>query len=262
LIGWKGNIPVINLMVVREGAPLAEAVNLTPSETVYSGDASICRHGDKIAFASGEAVWNETTQAWELVNWGIYVADLEDDDSDGLPDGLASKFKVCDWPASVACYRISWAPNDDRLAFDDSLSPGPRPDVFVVNVQPDATPVNITGTDRIEEMAPEWSPDGSKIAFTRSVSNKKGSLLGYKIYTMDPDGSGLALAIGKSNTGYAWNLFPSWSEDGTQIVCRVSQAWGTSGTDAVMRSAADGSTSAADLTGFAETDPTCIRWVW
>ncbi len=52
-----------------------------------------------------------------------------------------------------------------------------------------------------------WSPDGSRIAFSR---------LDDGIYTMDPDGGSLTRLTDSST--YGWDYYPEWSPDGTKIV--------------------------------------------
>ena len=59
---------------------------------------------------------------------------------------------------------------------------------------------------------PDWSPDGTKIAF---VSNRKGAK--YQIYVMDADGTNqIKLAGGPLN-----KRDPAWSPDGSRIAFTV-----------------------------------------
>jgi Tol biopolymer transport system component len=67
--------------------------------------------------------------------------------------------------------------------------------------------VNLTRSGSVNELAPDWSPDGSRIAF---VSNRDGN---NEIYVMDADGSDAR----RLTTNAAWDNHPSWSPDGTQI---------------------------------------------
>lgn len=60
-----------------------------------------------------------------------------------------------------------------------------------------------------DDSAPAWSPDGTKIAWTRLSSNGK-----YDIFVMNTDGTGFKRLTGGS--GSAGD--PCWSPDGTKIV--------------------------------------------
>ncbi len=94
-----------------------------------------------------------------------------------------------------------WAPGGGVIAFVMEVVSGTF-DLYRVNVDGTSlTPLTTAvGTDK----DPSWSPDGTRIAF---ASNRSG---GYRIYTMNADGTGLAdLVAGEA---------PSWSPDGSQIV--------------------------------------------
>src|SRR5260370_19987394 len=68
------------------------------------------------------------------------------------------------------------------------------------------TPVRIS-SNQYSDYGPEWSPDGSRIAFN---SNRQS---GHQIYVMNADGSGVHAVT------YALGLYysPSWSPDGSQL---------------------------------------------
>lgn len=84
-----------------------------------------------------------------------------------------------------------------------------------------------------DDQAPQWSPDGSKIAF---ASERDGN---FEIYTMDPDGSNQT----RLTTAASDDRWPTWSPDGSQI------AFERSGTLATMD--ADGSNQTTLSTGLA-----------
>lgn len=78
-------------------------------------------------------------------------------------------------------------------------------DLWVTDL--DGSPVRITDLEGGEADA-DWSPDGSRIAFTASREDN------CDIYVMDADGTDLINLIGTQ----ADEMHPSWSPDGSQIV--------------------------------------------
>ncbi len=83
-------------------------------------------------------------------------------------------------------------------------------DIFVVN--PDGSfATNITNTKDLVELAPQFSADGTRIAFQRSGTD----FLGSDIWTMAADGSG---QVQVTDTPKIDETYPSYSPDGTRIV--------------------------------------------
>lgn len=106
--------------------------------------------------------------------------------------------------------RISWSPDGGRIAFHDVSSN--RLSVFVVNID---------GTNRVrindDGRNPAWSPDGSKIMFSRETTPGYG----FHLYTMNPNGTGVTLVVtgaGDPNSTYSFNN-SEWSPTGEQIIC-------------------------------------------
>ena len=65
-----------------------------------------------------------------------------------------------------------------------------RPHVFVVDVDPDATPAQLTDGDW-DDASPAWSPDGTSIAFASSRHESRENDVISDIFLMDPDGQNL-----------------------------------------------------------------------
>ena len=84
--------------------------------------------------------------------------------------------------------------------------------------------VNLTQTAGIGGVncAPQWSPDGSKIAFQHSepVAGQKPCDAGFHIWVMDADGSN---AHRVTPAGFSPTGVPVWSPDGHQFLCEA--AW-------------------------------------
>lgn len=77
------------------------------------------------------------------------------------------------------------------------------------------------------DLFPAWSPDGSKIAFSRLVNaNEAPSHNRFQIYVMNSDGSN---QMRLTNTVEGGNSCPNWSPDGT----RIAFTRGGSATDSV-----------------------------
>jgi Tol biopolymer transport system component len=110
-----------------------------------------------------------------------------------------------------------WSPTDDRIAFERievTVREGTDYDIWTINADgsgprdltDDASP---TGDS---QASPDWSPDGSKIAFTSFAYYQSGpNCLGSGIYTMNSDGSGQARITNKVSQACDAS---EWRDDG------------------------------------------------
>jgi Tol biopolymer transport system component len=103
----------------------------------------------------------------------------------------------------------------------------------------DWRPLIETGTN----MRPVWSPDGLRIAFTRSKPSDEAGL-----YVVGSDGTGLHLVA----TGADW-IWKAWSPDGTQIAAEVWE-----GHDIVLVDVSTGNT--INLTATPDRDEIHPSW--
>jgi len=119
----------------------------------------------------------------------------------------------------------TWSPDGTRLAFVSlrhrALDGGGAPNIYMMNA--DGSGVSRLTADWLgDDRSPAWSPDGGRIAFSRSecldfgLSRPERQCLsgpgnaGAAIYVMNADGSGaMRLAEG---------MDPAWSPDGSKIV--------------------------------------------
>jgi dipeptidyl aminopeptidase/acylaminoacyl peptidase len=88
-------------------------------------------------------------------------------------------------------------------------------DIYTVN--PDGTElVNLTDAfGAAEDTDPNWSPDGSKIAFASSRAGHDENVLANNVFVMNADGSDqLQLTF---DGAFEASFAPSWSPDGTQL---------------------------------------------
>ena len=95
-------------------------------------------------------------------------------------------------------------------------------DLFTMKVD-GTSQVNITNTPDIVEDYPNWSPDGSKIVFSRDGN----------LYTVTPAGGSLTQL---TNTPAVFEFEPDWSPTATQIVYRT----GIIGNDEIWKMNANG----------------------
>jgi Tol biopolymer transport system component len=102
------------------------------------------------------------------------------------------------------------SPDAARVVFTRSKSYGVqclyRTDILVTDVDGSGTR-NLTKTCRRRENSPQWSPDGSKILFTRRTS------VGTQIFVMNANGTG----VRRLTDGPDGNRTPVWSPDGSMI---------------------------------------------
>jgi Tol biopolymer transport system component len=186
--------------------------------------------------------WTGLTSSDTVVDgtWGLYTAHLTFD-GDGDVVGLDAEptfavFLGTKVPGSglpqpdVASY--SWAPDMTRLVAD-SWNTG---QIRVVDAASgDVVPLG-AGED------PDWSPDGSKIAYRRLIDGKKP---GDALQTVRPDGSGVSTVLFLkrfvSSVTSQYLDFPKWSPDGAYLAYQHTlEDNGSSWTRYIYRIAADG----------------------
>jgi TolB protein len=150
-------------------------------------------------------------------------------------DGSARSVVVA-YDGNRAVFDPAWSPAGTQIAF---CRAAPRSlGIWVVDV--DGTDLTrLTGHDDFD-CTPDWSPDGSKIAFTSFTD-------GAALWVMDADGTD-RMQLATSN---GVNTHPSWSPDGSMI---AFTRW-RSGTQDVFVVNADGS-------GRTRLTFTERRWEW
>lgn len=157
-----------------------ERQNLSPA---WSPD------GNKIAFSSYDG-WHGDVE--------IYVIERDTDGVWGTPTNLTNY-------AAAGDFKPSWSP-DGKIVFN-SYRDG-NGEVYVMNAD-GSSPTRLTTTPEDDHDA-AWSPDGSKIAFTKGTVGDPST---YEVYVMNADGSG--------QTNLTQNTMPdfeaAWSPDGSKI---------------------------------------------
>ena len=105
----------------------------------------------------------------------------------------------------------SWAPDGNSLAFEarpTSTGIGGRSTLFTIPAT--GGPFRLLESQPLDArlVQPEWSPDGTRIAFATSIKKFTRG----RIYIAAADGSGIRAVSSGAN-----DVSPSWSPDGTQI---------------------------------------------
>jgi Tol biopolymer transport system component len=172
---WR--VPIDEASGRTRGTP--EAVT-TPS--LWSGQASLSHDGSEIVFATLD--WRSTLLRVRF--------DPVREETVGAPTAILKSTKP------IRDHDIS--PDGQWVAFNLA---GVQEDILVARI--DGTQYRRLTDDAFRDRGPTWTPDGRRIGF---YSDRSG---GYEVWTIRPDGSGLA-PVTRDSKG-AMN-FPLWSPDG------------------------------------------------
>lgn len=144
------------------------------------------------------------------------------------PDGT-NQTRLTDTPAQELM--PAWSPDGTRIAFTsvtanrttDSTSVNATADIYIINA--DGSGLRRLTNNSAYNTAPTWSPDGTRIAFSRSTINPQilmggkpgvGDLLSASadIYVIGADGSN---ETNLTRSPLAFEFLPAWSPDGGRI---------------------------------------------
>jgi Tol biopolymer transport system component len=134
-------------------------------------------------------------------------------------------------PARLRCEGAAWSPTGDWIAYVQwrpSAGFDNRSSIWIRSV--DGRDVRrVTFAKAAFDSAPVWSPDGTRIIFSRDAKSASGN------YVVNADGTGLRRLRGNHATGIT-----SWSPDGTRLAgSRVYGRWNNKDLSVVLNS--DGS---------------------
>lgn len=182
------------------------------------GSASWSPDGKYIAFhrsASGTGVPNKNDAGAATTDSDIFVARVGDaglENVTNLTDNGATWIDDDpDWSNPTAT-----AP-EGRIAFtrhDPADDPGPANSAEIYSMNPDGSDLQQLTFNNIEERSPDWSPDGSRLAFSCRIGGDGNPL---EICVMNADGTGETQLTHNGKP----SLSPSWSPDGSQIVYQI-----------------------------------------
>jgi dipeptidyl aminopeptidase/acylaminoacyl peptidase len=109
--------------------------------------------------------------------------------------------------------KIAYVSNKDNASNDQR-------EIYVANADGTGDPVRLTTNPNFNNWAPEWSPDGKRIAFWRVQSRETCGPCDREVYVMDgvdSDGDGNGDDQINVTNDPAVDYQPDWSPDGTQI---------------------------------------------
>ena len=156
--------------------------------------------GQRIAYQAVGVVIDDGDQ--QEGNWGPATVLASGCGEQGIPNAPV--------PDKLGDTHLDWSPDGSRLAIsapathfchptEGCTGTGPD-DIWVGPMDGTSAPVNLTNSSASDIM-PEWSPDGTKIAFSSAPSGQDR-----EIYTMNADGSGVTPLTDNSTDDHS----PSW----------------------------------------------------
>jgi TolB protein len=118
---------------------------------------------------------------------------------------------------------LTWSPDNRQIAFTGGYTQKGSA-IFVVNTDGSGLARLTSPTGYTDDLLPDWSPDGSRIAFERDrydVSEQGGNTR-FLIITMKPDGTDQRI-LARSPL-FEW---PAWSPDGSRVAAQATEGIGT-----------------------------------
>jgi Tol biopolymer transport system component len=108
----------------------------------------------------------------------------------------------------------TWSPDGTRLCLAQRTASGTR----LVTISPDGTNQDAITEGSATHAMPRWSPDGASILYVSDEEGPPGKL---ELWVIGSDGSGRKQVTSDATelSGHnPWELYPSWSPDGSMIV--------------------------------------------
>ena len=121
----------------------------------------------------------------------------------------------------------SWSPDSTQVVFNAQPSKDAQPELWIASA--DGTALKQITNDRRDCGEPKWSPDGQWIVFFSAKGRYPDEVRNgwrWDLLAIRPDGSEEQTLISgraQSNDGRGTFVHPSWSPDGSFVVCHGSQ---------------------------------------
>jgi TolB protein len=137
----------------------------------------------------------------------------------------------------------AWSPDGQRIVFSSERDRQPAPEgwtpasLYIVNAD-GSNLIRLTFEELANDISPDWSPDGSLIAFHG----------GCNLGIINPDGSNLRVVLEESDNLCAEN--PAWSPDGKRLAFANGRAKGREGQYYTVHVVNANGTGLLELTGF------------
>jgi Tol biopolymer transport system component len=197
LCWWLGGLLVLTGLTAVVGIVLARLATTPNSGTPVGRPAGTNPStSDRIALPAEVPLWAATSTATGAPTWDIWVAN---------PDGTGRRNLTRDAAEDTD---PAWSPDRRRIVYASMPSPcqgsGCRTDLYTIG-RDGRTPRRRLTSSPQDEREPDWSPDGTRIAYTRSDAGSS------RIWVMGADGRGQRQLTGG---GFA----PDWAPDATRIL--------------------------------------------
>lgn len=244
--------------LVRIGLDGQELEELTPSQPMARNSIALSPERDAIAWGWNDELWVMPLDAGEprRINEKLLRANMSENVSDPAwsPDGFELLYRwaganeaetwyriqvatgvMTEVAMPVDCYAMDWSPDGETVAchvwhtFNEAGSEVGRADIYLVDLTTfEATAVTAV-EDAIDDISPQWSPDGRWLAFSRSTRDPSAAEEVSGIWLVEVETrAGRRVAEGRLS-------MPTWSPNGGHLA-----AW-DEGTGRVVIMGRDGS---------------------
>jgi Tol biopolymer transport system component len=147
-----------------------------------------------------------SSHAWDPTHCGSKIAYTRNPGIYVMNRDGSGQTQITTGAGAGADGQSTWSPDCHKIAFFRRTGASLELyDIYVMN--PDGTGQTQLTTDAGHDELPNWSPDGSKIAFS---SDRDGD---YEIFVMNADGTGQTQITADTANDHA----PAWSPDGKKI---------------------------------------------